>query len=74
MAGNRNPFDERNYLYLEQMRLVKELKPKISIIENVKGFMSMKLVEKEDHLEEKVQDEVEECGRQGSTTTGPVHM
>ena len=52
MAGNRNPFDERNYLYLEQMRLVKELNPKISIIENVKGFMSMKLVEKEDHLEE----------------------
>ena len=23
MAGNRNPFDERNYLYIEQMRLVK---------------------------------------------------
>ena len=56
MAGNRNPFDERNYLYIEQMRLVKELKPKVSIIENVKGFMSMKLVEKEDHLEEIVND------------------
>ena len=52
MAGNRIFFDERNYLYLEQMRFVKELNPKISIIEFVKGFMSMKLVEKEDHLEE----------------------
>jgi len=52
MAGNRNPFDERNYLYLEQMRLVKELQPKISIIENVKGFISMKLVEKEEYNEE----------------------
>jgi len=54
MAGNRNPFDERNYLYLEQMRLVKELQPRVSIIENVKGFMTMKLVEKEDHNEELV--------------------
>ena len=45
-------FDERNYLYIEQMRLVKELNPKVSIIENVKGFMSMKLVEKEDQTEE----------------------
>ena len=52
MAGNRNPFDERNYLYIEQMRLVKELNPKVSIIENVKGFMSMKLVEKKDQTEE----------------------
>jgi len=49
MAGNRNPFDERNYLYIDQLRLVEELKPKISIIENVKGFISMKLVEKDDH-------------------------
>tara|TARA_B110000967_G_C18844079_1_gene540996 strand:+ start:125 stop:1501 length:1377 start_codon:yes stop_codon:yes gene_type:complete len=52
MAGNRNPFDERNYLYLEQMRLVKELNPKISIIENVKGFISMNLMEKEEHNED----------------------
>ena len=52
MAGNRNPFDVRNYLYLEQMRLVKELNPKISIIENVKGFMSMKLVEQTEDIKE----------------------
>lgn len=52
MAGNRNPFDERNYLYLEQMRLVKELNPKISIIENVKGFISMNLMEKEENNED----------------------
>lgn len=44
LAGIRNPFDERNYLYLEQLRLVKELKPKISIIENVPGILSMKIL------------------------------
>ena len=35
LAGVRDPNDPRNTLYLEQLRLVKELEPKISVIENV---------------------------------------
>ena len=47
LAGIRNPFDERNYLYLEQLRLVDLLRPKISIIENVPGIMSMKILNRD---------------------------
>lgn len=43
LAGVRNPFDERNYLYIKQLELVKILNPKISIIENVVGLKNMKL-------------------------------
>ena len=43
LAGVRNPFDKRNYLYKEQLRLVKLLKPRVSIIENVVGFKNMNL-------------------------------
>jgi len=38
LAGVRNPSDVRNYLYKEQLRLVKELNPKVSVIENVPQF------------------------------------
>jgi len=38
MAGERSPNDNRNFLYHEQLKLVSELKPKISIIENVPGI------------------------------------
>ena len=41
LAGVRNPFDSRNYLYKEQLRIVELLKPKVSIIENVVGFKNM---------------------------------
>lgn len=51
MAGIRNPFDERNYLYKQQLRLVKILKPKISIIENVPGMISMKILKKNVSIE-----------------------
>lgn len=44
LAGVRNPYDKRNYLYLQQLRLVKLLKPKISIIENVPGMKNMKIL------------------------------
>lgn len=44
LAGVRNPFDERNYLYLDQLKLVKEFKPKISVIENVPGMLSMNIL------------------------------
>jgi len=43
LAGVRNPFDERNYLYKEQLRLVKLIKPRVSIIENVVSFKNMNL-------------------------------
>ncbi len=46
LAGVRNPFDPRNYLYKEQLRLVSILKPKVSIIENVVGIKNMILYEK----------------------------
>lgn len=50
LAGIRNPYDPRNYLYLEQLRLVGILKPKISIIENVPGMLNMKILEKSDDI------------------------
>ncbi len=46
LSGNRNPVDERNYLYLEQLRLVKELNPQISIIENVPQLKTMYIIDK----------------------------
>lgn len=48
LAGVRNPFDARNYLYKEQLRIVKLLKPKVSIIENVVGFKNMNIYRKND--------------------------
>jgi DNA (cytosine-5)-methyltransferase 1 len=41
LAGVRNPFDSRNYLYKHQLRLVELLKPKVSIIENVVAIKTM---------------------------------
>ena len=38
---NRNMKDERNFLYKELLRVVKDKKPKIFIGENVKGLLSM---------------------------------
>ena len=46
LAGVRNPYDERNYLYLEQLRLVNMFRPKVSIIENVPGIISMKILKR----------------------------
>lgn len=52
LAGIRNPYDPRNYLYLQQLRLVELLKPKISIIENVPGILSMKILKKNDSIKD----------------------
>lgn len=41
LAGVRNPFDIRNYLYKHQLRLVNILKPKVSVIENVTAIKNM---------------------------------
>ena len=47
MAGDRSPNDERNYFYHKQLELVKELMPKISIIENVPGMINGKVLKPE---------------------------
>lgn len=47
MAGDRSPNDERNYFYHKQLELVKGLKPKISIIENVPGIINGKVLSSE---------------------------
>ena len=46
LAGVRNPFDSRNYLYKHQLRLVEIMKPKVSVIENVTAIKNMMLYEK----------------------------
>ena len=51
LAGIRNPYDERNYLYLQQLRLVGVLRPKISIIENVPGMLNMKILRRDNNKE-----------------------
>lgn len=38
---NRNMEDERNFLYKEMLRIIKDKKPKFFIAENVKGILSM---------------------------------
>ncbi len=40
MAGKRNPNDHRNTLVWEYLRMVKELRPKVFLMENVKGLAS----------------------------------
>lgn len=44
LAGQRNPDDERNYYYRKQIELADALRPKISIIENVKMFENAKVL------------------------------
>ncbi len=44
LAGERNPYDERNFLYRKQLDLVKEFRPKISLIENVPAILNSKVL------------------------------
>ncbi len=44
LAGEKSPNDPRNNYYHYQLGLVKELKPKISIIENVPGIINAKVL------------------------------
>lgn len=44
LAGVRNPYDNRNYLYISQLKLVEKFRPKVSIIENVPGMKNMKIL------------------------------
>jgi DNA (cytosine-5)-methyltransferase 1 len=42
MAGKRQPNDPRNSLFMEYLRIVKDIRPKVFLMENVKGLLSMK--------------------------------
>lgn len=44
LAGERSPADERNQFYRYYLDIVKELKPKISVIENVKGMLNARIL------------------------------
>ena len=39
LAGNRDTFDKRNYMYLEFARVLKAVQPKVFVAENVKGVI-----------------------------------
>lgn len=56
LAGEKSPNDERNFFYRKQIELVKDLKPKISIIENVPGMKNAKVLagETPDDLKEEI--------------------
>ncbi len=41
MVGTRDEYDERNNLYLQFVRFVKEIEPKFFILENVRGLLTM---------------------------------
>ena len=44
LAGERSPNDERNYFYRKQLEIVKEVRPKISVIENVPGIQNAEVL------------------------------
>ncbi|GAA9072988.1 hypothetical protein BTM317_02840 [Helicobacter pylori] len=44
LAGERSPNDKRNYFYRYYLEIIKTLRPKISIIENVKGMLNAKIL------------------------------
>lgn len=58
LAGERNPIDDRNYLYINQMELVKAFNPKVSIIENVPAFLTANIINTK-KLSNKVKDNIQ---------------
>ncbi len=56
LAGEKSPNDERNFFYRKQIELARDLKPKISIIENVPGMKNAKVLSGEtpDELKEEI--------------------
>jgi DNA (cytosine-5)-methyltransferase 1 len=50
-AGKKDQFDSRGQLYLDYMYIVEKIQPKICIMENVKGILSMT------HLKDVLKDE-----------------
>ena len=73
LAGVRNPYDHRNYLYISQLKLVEQFRPKISIIENVPGMYNMKILCRNnyapasDKLRFTISDSIEEICQQINT-------
>jgi len=51
MAGRRDPGDSRNTLIEQYLNLVSEISPKLFVIENVKGLLSMKTKKGESVIE-----------------------
>lgn len=41
MIGNREPDDRRNFLYLEIFRVIRQVRPKYVVVENVRGLISL---------------------------------
>ena len=62
MAGKRQPNDPRNSLFMEYVRLVKELNPEIFVMENVRGLLSMKN-EKGEPVKDIILGEFEKIGK-----------
>ena len=58
LAGERSPNDERNYFYHKQLEIVETVRPKISIIENVPGIQTAKVLSKDTPAE--IREEVDE--------------
>ena len=58
LAGLRDPNDPRGKLFEEYVEIVKELQPKIFVMENVKGILNMK--HDKDNLIEEEKKELEE--------------
>lgn len=65
MAGYRVVADPRNNLYLEMLDIVKRLKPKFIVMENVEGLRSML----NGKVEEKIISDFEEIGYKINVTT-----
>jgi DNA (cytosine-5)-methyltransferase 1 len=47
LAGERKPNDERNYFYHKQLEIVATAMPKVSVIENVPGFINATVVKRD---------------------------
>jgi len=55
VAGLRNPDDPRGKLFEDYLKVVEEVQPKIFVMENVKGLLSI-MTEREDLTEEEMKD------------------
>lgn len=58
--SNKNPDDERNWLFLQTVRFAKQFKPRFVVVENVTGLMTHKTAEKSTAL--KMRKAFEEIG------------
>lgn len=66
MAGDRKEEDDRNYLFMNILRIARELDAPIILFENVKGLLSKKLNGKEGKMFEAICDEFEKKSKKTS--------